>query len=166
MERSEAMLLKRLGACDEATTWAKDVETLRQAWDTCHRADWMIWALRKIGLKDNRKYRLYACACVRESPLADGQTLWALLTDERSQKVVEVAKRYAEGNATDEELKVAAAAAAAAYAAYAAAADAAYAAATAAAKKKARSWQADLLRQWISWDEIDAAIKVYQNEAR
>ena len=188
MSKKVSDFFRGLDACTDGASWAKNKETLREAWETCERSDWMIWALRRIGFKDDRKYRLYACACVRGTPLTDGRTLWDLLNDERSRKAVEVAARYAEGKATEEErieaYDAAAAAAdaadAAAAAAYAAAADAdaaAYAAAAAddaaayaaaayaaaaAARMNARKWQANLLRQWISWDEVEAAIKAYQ----
>ena len=54
-----------------------------------------------------RELRLFACWSVRNTPLADGRTVWDLLADKRSQTVVEVAERYADGLATVEELDAA-----------------------------------------------------------
>ena len=71
--------------------------------------------------------RLSACWCVRHTPLADGRTVWDLLTDARSKEAVVVAERFAAGNASVEELDAAGTAAgtAARDAAWAAARDAA-----------------------------------------
>ena len=175
MNKSGILMLKEVGACTESIEWVASVKDIETAWAICPRSDWMIWALRKIGFKDPRKYRLWACACIRGMPLADDRTLWDLLTDERSRVVVEVAERYANGNATEEEradayasATSATSASTSAYAAAAAAASAAAAAAyvasaadASAAFDSARAWQADLLRQWISWDEVERAIKAY-----
>jgi hypothetical protein len=51
-----------------------------------------------------RELRRFACWCVRNTPLHDGRVVWDLLTDKRSQAAVEVAERYADGLATDDEL--------------------------------------------------------------
>jgi len=116
-------------ACDDGAKWAGR-KSLKTQWNKCPRPDWMLWALDKIGYRDNRILRLYACACVRGTPTSKG-TVWDLLPDERSKNAVVVAERFAEGKATEEER--AAAGAAAGAAARAAARDAAWAAARAAA---------------------------------
>ena len=80
-----------------------------------------------------RELRLFACWSVRNTPLADGRTVWDLLADKRSQTAVEVAERYADGLATYDEL--------------AAARDAAWDAA------RAASWNAAWAAAWnAAWD--------------
>jgi hypothetical protein len=88
-----------------------------------------VWCLSVVEGYD-KEIRLFAVACNRE--------VQHLMTDPRSVEALDVAERYAHGNATKEELENAYAAAyaaadAATYAAYAAADAAAYDAADAAA---------------------------------
>ena len=153
MNKQDRLFLESLNPCKKGMAEMSKAETLQNAWLTCQRSDWMLWALRNIGYTDERTLRLYACACVRGTPLADGRTVWDLLTDARSKTAVEVAERFARGDATGQERHAAAAVFAAAYAAYVAAADAGL---------KAQSWQADLLRQSISWEEVQKAIEEYR----
>jgi hypothetical protein len=201
MNRKELAFIKKLSLCRDAVTWMKTQKTLQEAWENCDRPDWMTWALRHINFDDDRKLRLFACQCVRETPLADGRKVWDLLTDERSRKAVEAAEQFAEGKISKDELNAYASAAyayasssasyasaassasyassaasyasyassAASYASYASAASSASYASSAAsyassasyasaASSAARKKQSELLRQWISWDEVEVVI--------
>jgi hypothetical protein len=92
--------------------------------------------VRKIETWDDKSARLFACWCVRQ--------IWHLLEDERSKNAVIVAEKYANGEATQEELD--AAWAAAGTAAWAAAGTAAKAAAWAAAGTAAKAAARDAAR--------------------
>jgi len=63
--------------------------------------------LRKCENWNKRTDRLFACWCIRDTPLFDGGTVWNLLTDERSRNAVEIVERFVNGNATKEELAAA-----------------------------------------------------------
>jgi hypothetical protein len=127
-------------ACTKGRKFAEKYNTMAKVWDACQRPDWMLWMLSAIEAPVNDKTeRLFAVWCARNTPMRDGRTTGALLTDPRSIAALEVAERFAHGNATAEELAAARAAArAAAWAAAGAAArDAAWAAAGAAARDAA-----------------------------
>ena len=95
-------------ACEDGAKWASHHETMHSVWEHCPRSDWMLWILEQINCPlSNKTARLFACWCVRETPLADGRKVWNLLTDPRSRTAVEVADRYAAGQATLEELDAA-----------------------------------------------------------
>ena len=100
-------LLKKHGACPEATEWAKPFKSPSNAWKKCKNPRWMLWALSKLGKLDEKRARLFAVKCVRETPLNDGRVSWDLLTDQRSRDAVDVAERFANGAATKSELSAA-----------------------------------------------------------
>lgn len=142
-------ILKELKACKEAVEWADGYESLEQAWNECKRSDWMLWLDYKMGLFNDQQLELMACRFVRETPIGEGKTVWDLLTDKRSRNAVIVAERFANSEATEEELDVA----------WASARSAAWAA-TRAAARFARDAARDAAR--ASWDAawyaaIDAA---------
>lgn len=66
-------------------------------WDACTDADKMLYAIGLTASK--RKLRLLACACCRQ--------VWDCMTEERSQRGVETAERFADGLATKQELAMA-----------------------------------------------------------
>jgi hypothetical protein len=109
--------------------------TLAELWAKLERPDWMLWLTDKAGVKlDETKLRLFACDCAEQSlPIFERD----YPNDPRPRQAIEVARRYANGQATDEER--AAARDAARAAAWAAARDAARAAAWAAARDAARA---------------------------
>jgi hypothetical protein len=68
-------------------------------WLACEDPDVMVDFLQSRALLSARKTRLFVVACCRIA--------WHLLTDRRSQQAVEVAERYADQNATRNELNAA-----------------------------------------------------------
>ena len=136
-------------ACPEGYIWAmENCKTMRDVWDTA-RPDWIVWVATRKGVLTDKELRLFACWCVRQ--------VWDLLTDERSRTAVEVAERYANGEATAEELSSAMADAkniardAATYAATYAAYNIAWAAA----------WDAAEAAAEAVWDNTNAAQAEY-----
>jgi hypothetical protein len=164
--------LRRHGACKAALDWLGDRDPAT-AWEECESPEWMIWACDHAGIPDSTM-RLLACRLVRETQMGDGRMVWDLLTDERSRTAVEVAERYARGEATNDELTAAAwaaerawASAAARAAAFAAWATAAWAAARASeAARAAAAWasaanaaQCRIIREMISVRDIESAME-------
>jgi len=148
--------------CPEARKWAAG-KTLEQAWSKCERGDWLIYFALRVGVEQRLGVRA-ACRFARLvlQCVPDGEDCPRL--------AIETAEAWCDGDATLEEVKLAAdavdaaayaasaayaaeAAVDAAYAAYAAAsaaadaaADAAYAAEAAEAADAAAA-RADVLRQ-------------------
>ena len=101
----------------------------------------IMWAVTQL-IECKRERVWLGAQFVRKTPLADGRTVYDLLTDECSIAAIEVCEAYALGQASDEELKAAEdAARAAAGTAGVAAGTAAWAAAAA-----ARAAQVTILR--------------------
>src|SRR5262245_14202379 len=64
-------------------------------WLTCRDAGLLLIQPYARGRPLTRKLRLFACACCRH--------IGPLLTDERSRQAVELAERFADGQATEEQ---------------------------------------------------------------
>ncbi len=100
---TSARVLRLVRACEEAVEWAAPYVVSGDAWNSCARPDWLLWLLEKFGIRDACNDRLFACWCVRHTPLPDGRSVWDLLTLPGSRRAVEVAEGFARGTATDEE---------------------------------------------------------------
>jgi hypothetical protein len=148
-------LIARFSPCGQGEKFLREQGTLEAAWDTCARADWMLWLDARLDLLTPRQRAEFACRCVRETPAGEG-TVWGLLTDDRSRRAVETAEAFMRGEATEEELREAAkaakaaerAAGAAAWEAAAWAAWAAWAAAEAARGAARAAWET----AWATWE--------------
>jgi hypothetical protein len=106
-------LIEQFSPCPQGEKFLREQGTLEAAWDTCARADWMLWLDARLDLLTPRQRAEFACRCVRETPAGEG-TVWGLLTDDRSRRAVETAEAFMRGEATEEELREAAKAAKAA----------------------------------------------------
>ena len=99
----------------DALKWAAGSQLCRvRMWgDVTEHADKLVSRYREVlAIRDvASELRLWGCWCIRNTPIADGRFVWDLLTDERSRHAVEVAEKFARGEATREELDSAASAA-------------------------------------------------------
>ncbi len=92
---------------DASDTWLAKQSTMADAWDNCPRGDCIAWMAFHVRATDERTMRRFAIWCARSTPLADGRVTGDLLTDPRSIAALDAAERYADGQATDEELAAA-----------------------------------------------------------
>lgn len=149
--------IEKFAPCLESVKYLEQFETMQEAWQACERGDWMLSMAQLLGV-DIKTLTLAKVECA--------ETVGHLMKDKRSLNALEVARKFANGEATIGELNDAAcdayAASAAAYAAAAAAdvaADAAYAADDAAyaayaadddAKDNNRQQTADICRKVLT----------------
>jgi hypothetical protein len=103
--------LKKHDACPAGARWALSIsEDMADVWEAMieqGKHEWLRWTATRPGVFSDSILRKLACRFIRETPLSDGRRVWDLLKDERSRRAVEVAERYADGNAMDGELQVA-----------------------------------------------------------
>jgi len=157
-------LLVRLDACEEAREWAKTQKNLVEAWQNCKRSDWMIWLIGRSTVdRNDPKLRLMAC------DFAEAVLHLVPAGETRPAEAIRVARLFAAGQASREDMAAARdaagdAAGAAAWAAWAAARDAAGAAARAAAWAAARD-AAGAAARAAAWDAQSDIIRKYYPEA-
>ena len=154
--------IEKYRPCTEALRFRMQYQTFKEAWAECPRGDWMLWIAQRVGVDLRTLTRAKALCAL---------TVRHLMEDERSVRACEVSLKFADGEATREELAAAADAAAdaaaadaaaaavvaadadadATYAADAAADAAAYADATyAAARIKSQQQTADICREHLT----------------
>jgi hypothetical protein len=61
--------------------------------------EWLVWVATRRGVLSDKELRMFAVFCVR--------SVEHLLTDQQSKNAIEVAERFVNGDATDEELAAA-----------------------------------------------------------
>ena len=114
------------GACVDGKAWAVvNCKTMDDVWATA-KPEWLLWVATREGVLTDRELRLLVVWAARQ--------VQHLMTDPRSISALDVAERFANGQATSDELS------AASDAASAAASDAASAAAWADAQLKQAAW--------------------------
>ena len=93
-------LLTKLKACKPALDWVGD-KTIEQAWNECQRGDWLLWLAAKLDI--DRKILVYAASqCARTS------LQYVPIDEKRPLIAIETAERWTRGEATLEEVKIAA----------------------------------------------------------
>ena len=96
---------KKHKACSEAIEWIKEnnIQTMHEAWEKCERSDWMLWVMDELDYGTDKQLRLFAVWDARQTFTKD--------TDKRSIEACDVAEKFANGQATREELSAAGSAA-------------------------------------------------------
>lgn len=92
-------LAVRLNSCIAARCFVADFKSVKDAWEACPRGDWLLWTASSLGV-DRKLLMLAKVECA--------STAKHLMNDERSIRSLEVAKKYALGEATEQELSNAA----------------------------------------------------------
>jgi len=178
MNRTEFVArLRALDACAESLEWiAQTPGEPADLWAACPRGDWLIWLLAAMDY-DARVMRHIACDCAEDVlPIYERH----YPNDRRPREAIAVARRYADGEATEEERVAAwdaarvaawdtamdaggaaawdAARAAAWAAAWDAASAAAWGAARAAAGDAAWARQAGMVRARVTWADVEGQL--------
>ena len=87
---------KKHGACKDGRDWAlENCRTMKEVWDTIE-PEWLVWIATRDGVLPEEEQRLFAVWCCRQRQ--------PLMKDKRSIAAVDVAERFAHGQATRQEL--------------------------------------------------------------
>ena len=150
---------KKHGACKNGEIRASKFNDMDDFFMNSTEYTDVIWAIARKDVLTEKEMRLFACWCVRQ--------IWHLLKDDRSKTAIIIAEKYAKGEATKNDLKVAAydaddAVAAVAYVAY----DAAAVVADAYAADAAAYATTDAYAAYAAYAAYDAADDDAADEAK
>ena len=102
-----------MGACPNALDWLREAKhpTPEVAWNACSRADWMVWLVARSQTEQPDRQALVLCIC----DIAETVLCYVPAREDRPRIAIETARRWARGEATEDEVRAAARAAYAAY---------------------------------------------------
>ena len=87
--------IEKYGLCKPCLKWYQGYDSFEQAWNECHRGDWMIRLAHNIGVND----RLLTLTKARHAKL-----VLHLMKDQRSINAVHAAEAYGKGEISRDEL--------------------------------------------------------------
>lgn len=84
-------------ASSDVIDFASKFKTLSEVWNACHRADWMIWILKKAKKDDGleRELRIFTCDCADSFNDIPKSCVYA----------ISIARQYADGLVSPKELQ-------------------------------------------------------------
>ena len=97
MKMTIKQFFRKHSGCPEAETWATETcQTMDEVWDSA-KPEWLIWVATREGVLTDKEERAFVVWSARQ--------VQHLMTDDRSIAAIDVAERYATGDAIDEELE-------------------------------------------------------------
>lgn len=91
----------------EYTKWALSIsDDMADVWDALveqDKYDWLMWTFMRPRVFPIFIHHKLVSRFIRETPIGGGKTVWDVLTDERSRRLVEVAEAFTNGKATADE---------------------------------------------------------------
>ena len=94
-----------INLCMNGNTFWHSTDDLDVLWKECNRSDWFLWILEKGDYHDDHKLRKFACECIRKTPYKNNTVAWDYIHDIRTKAAVIETENYLEGKTTKEELK-------------------------------------------------------------
>lgn len=106
MKKERIPMLHRLFIYADSDNPDADLGRIKTAWRSCRDRSELEWVLHQTEHNINKLRRL-ACLALQDMPIIDTKTTYDFLQDPRSRETVEIAKKYATGTASADELNAA-----------------------------------------------------------